>query len=246
MARIIYGSIITNIKGSIGGITFQKNGSGTIARLKPRKNQTNTQKQRDQQPRLKQLQREWNLLSLTNKILWNDFAAINKKIGLDGQEKKLTGYQWFLSINENLILINEDIKKAPPVYEIVNPINSAPLYWNQEVLFLSYNSSVDTSLYQSIGYCSFVLNSVSKFDFNKTRLLNKNSTLPQDLVFQRINLSDNYWNSYYKSVFPPSLGNNDFYIVSYIRFISRSTGISSLAYTDIAKFVWDGVKYVIE
>lgn len=246
MARIIYGAIITDIAGSIGGITFQKNGSGTIARLKPRKNQTNTQRQRDQQPRLKEVQRNWNLLSLVNKVLWNDFAAINNKIGLDGQEKKLTGYQWFLTINENRLLINEDILLIPPTYEIVNPVSSALFNWNQDVLFLQTNVTVNLTLFQPIGYCSFVVNSASKFDFNKTRLLSQTLTGNQNVILQRIDLTDNFWNDYFKSTFPPQLGNNDFYLVGYVRIISRLSGISSLAYTAISKFVWDGAKYVIE
>jgi len=246
MARIIYGSIITDIKGSIGGITFQKNGSGTIARLKPRKNQTNTQKQRDQQPRLKEVQREWNLLSLVNKILWNDFASINNKIGLDGQEKKLTGYQWFLTINENLILINESIIEVPPVYEVINPIANVNILYDQRFLYLHTNINVDNSLYMGIIYSSFILNSVSKFDFNKNRLIGISDSHPRDYVINDNQTSENKWEQYYKSSFPPNLGNNSFYLIAYLRLISKNTGISSLAYTAISKFIWDGSKYVIE
>jgi len=35
MARIIYSNIVDEIVGSIGGMTFQRNGSGTIVRIKP-------------------------------------------------------------------------------------------------------------------------------------------------------------------------------------------------------------------
>lgn len=246
MARIIYGPIITDIKGSIGGITFQKNGAGTIARLKPRKVKTNTQKQRDQQPRLKEVQRNWNELTLVNKILWNDFASVNNKIGLDGQEKKLTGYQWFLTINENLKLIDVNIIETPPVYEIINPINNIILDWNQSDLRMIINpsnSSVDISW---IIYSSFIINSVSKFDFNKCRFMRTVIGGYSSIKAFANDIGTRSWNSYYNSVFPPSLGNKDFYIVAYLRAISTTSGISSLAYTTISKFVWDGVKYVIE
>lgn len=246
MARIIYGPIITDIKGSIGGITFQKNGAGTIARLKPRKVKTNTQKQRDQQPRLKQVQREWNLLSLVNKILWNDFAAINNKIGLDGQEKTLTGYQWFLSINENLLLINQDILESPPVYEIVNPTNELLVIYNGVDLNLNQNPISNDPGFNWIIYSSFIINSASKFNFNVCRLIR---VIEEQWAGSRtiaVPLGDASWNNYYNSDFPPNLGNKPFYLTTYIRAISKASGISSLAYTAISKFVWDGAKYVIE
>lgn len=246
MARIIYGSIITDIKGSIGGLTFQKNGSGTIARLKPRKTKTNTQKQRDQQPRLKEVQRNWNELSLVNKILWNDFAAVNNKIGLDGFEKKLTGYQWFLSINENRLLFEDSILSVPPVYEIVNPIDSVRLDFNFGILSLVFDQAIDPVLYSSVSYCSFVINSASKFDFNKCRLMSKEQELNFIVRFYAPSSGFFNWSDYFNTAFPPDLGNNSFYLLSYVRFISKVSGISSLAYTTIARFVWDGVKYVIE
>lgn len=246
MARIIYGAVVTDIKGSIGGITFQKNGSGTIARLKPRKTKTNTQKQRDQQPRLKEVQKNWNELSLANKILWNDFASVNNKIGLDGQEKKLTGYQWFLTINENRLLFNDSILEVPSTYEIVNPISSININFTPTYLSISTIPIDDSNLYNWLIYSSFIINSASKFDFNKNRLLRtaEGSFGGSRLIAIMENFQ--FWENYYNSVFPPQLGNKSFYMVFYVRAISKASGISSLAYTAISKFVWDGVKYVIE
>jgi len=246
MARIIYGSIITDIKGSIGGITYQKNGSGSIARLKPRKTKANTQKQRDQQPRLKGIQREWNELTLANKILWNDFASVNNKIGLDGNPKTLTGYQWFLTINQNRALFGDTSLLDPPVYEIVNPINSISLTWDEILLSaVIYPTSADPS-YKWLLYSSFIINSSSKFDFNKCRLVRIIEVQwGTSRGFARADGTDP-WNLYFNSVFPPNLANKPFYMMVYAKAISASSGISSLAYTTIARFVWDGVKYVIE
>ncbi len=246
MARIIYGAIITDIKGSIGGITFQKNGSGTIARLKPRKTKTNTQKQRDQQPRLKEVQRNWNELSLTNKMSWNYFASVNKKIGLDGNEKVLTGYQWFITINENRLLFEDSILEVPPVYEIVNPISGIDLDWTQIHLNIIWDGTFPSDTYNILYYASFVLNSASKFDFNKTRLVRKEELA--SIYNTAIIRTDDpiWWIPYYNSNFPPELGNKNFYLTCYVRFVGKNSGISSLAYTAIARFVWDGTKYVIE
>ncbi len=246
MARVIYGSIITDIKGSIGGITYQKNGSGTIARLKPRKTKTNTQKQRDQQPRLKELQRNWNLLELGLKALWNDFASVNDKIGLDGNPKVLTGYQWYLSINQNRLLFNDPILEAPPVFEVVNPIQSVVLEFpsNDDLILRSNISGLVGS--RICVYSSFALNSASKFDFNKCRLLYAGINQFGNAIQINTRPSNPAWDNYYNDFFPPQLGNKSFYLTAYVRFIGSDSGISSLAYTTISRFVWDGVKYVIE
>ncbi len=246
MARIIYGPIITDIKGSIGGVTFQKNGSGAIARLKPRKTKANTQKQRDQQPRLKEVQSAWNTLTLVNKILWNDFAAVNNKIGLDGQEKKLTGYQWFLTINENRLLFDDSILSVPPVYEIVNPILNMYLSLVNGNLILNVNPADNSGLYNWLIYSSFVVNSASKFDFNKSRLIGSQAGSFGSGRTIAIPSGSARWNNYYDSNFPPNLGKKSFYLMVYLRGVSKASGISSLAYTQIDKFVWNGAKYVIE
>lgn len=246
MARIIYGPIITDIKGSIGGMTFQKNGSGTIARLKPRKTKTNTQKQRDQQPRLKQVQAAWNLLTLVNKVLWNDFAAINKKIGLDGQEKKLTGYQWFLAINENRLLFNDTILSAPPIYEIINPLNYINFTFINDELRFDLDPSLLEVRHKVLAYCSFIKKSSSKFNFNDLRLIKIVDGGIGSSFSLNLSSPNDFWVQYFNSVFPPELGNKSFYLMGYLRFIGKNSGISSLAYTAIAKFVWDGAKYVIE
>ena len=246
MARIIYGSIITDIKGSIGGITYQENGSGQIARLKPRKSKTNTQKQRDQQPRLKRIQKAWNELSLTNKILWNDFASVNNKIGLDGNAKVLTGYQWFVTINQNRLLFEDSILSAPPVYEIVNPIDRVELRFVGDILSVfAFPITTDVN-FKWLVYTSFIINSASKFDFNKCRLIRKVNDAFGEFRFIANQAGTDFWNQYYNSIFPPELGNKNFYMTTYLRAISKNSGISSLAYTTISRFVWDGSKYVIE
>lgn len=246
MAKIIYGAAITEMKGSIGGITFQKNGSGTIARLKPRKPKTNTIKQREQQPRLKEIQSEWQKLSLEHRLNWNTFADNYNKIGLNGQSKKLTGYQWFLTINENRTLVNQPILLNPPAYQIVNPIADVYILWNGTTLGVEFDPAINGNLYATMIYFSFVLKSVSKFNFNDCRLIRTytNNGNYSDLNIQ--GSGSNYWSDYFNSSFPPHLGNQSFYLMMCVRLISKTSGISSLGYTRIVRFIWNGTNYVLE
>ncbi len=118
MARIQYGSIITDIKGSIGGITYQKNRSGQIARLRSGTFKTSTPKQTTAQGKHITILSTWQSLSLTDRDLWNLFAVANTKVNRFGEIKTLTGLNWFESINQTRMLFGLSFLLTPPVYSL--------------------------------------------------------------------------------------------------------------------------------
>lgn len=116
MARALYGDIITDIKGSIGGMTFQSNVSGKIIRLKPFRKKGNTQKQMTKHQLFLKRLHEWHLLSLSDQLLWNTFAAHHTFTDPVGDLETLTGLGWYISINCNLELISQPITPTPPAW----------------------------------------------------------------------------------------------------------------------------------
>lgn len=118
MARVQYGSIITDIKGSIGGITYQKNRSGQIARLRSGTFKSSTPKQTISQSNHITILSAWSQLTLAEKDLWNLFAIANTKINRFGEVKTLTGLNWFESINQNRMLFGLSFLLTPPVYSL--------------------------------------------------------------------------------------------------------------------------------
>lgn len=121
MARVIYGEPITELIGSIGGITFQHNSSGTIARLKPQPPVNPSAGQSDQQHLLGTLISYWPTLSSANKTTWKNFAIAHNHFTPWGEEKTLNGYQWFLSCNLNLLIAGESIIDTAPAFTSVAP-----------------------------------------------------------------------------------------------------------------------------
>ena len=89
MARVTYGPLITELAGSIGGVTFQKNSSGNVARLKSKKPLNPTLAQANQQTLLSQLVAYWSTLSQVNKDTWNDLAAAHDHVTPWGETKTL-------------------------------------------------------------------------------------------------------------------------------------------------------------
>jgi len=116
MAKVTYGSIITEINGSIGGITFQTNRAGTIARLRPASFKSRTGKQNTAIANFTSLTAGFSELSLVDKQDWDAFANAHTKETKFGEVRTLTGLNWYISVNghrEQLSLPRIDV---PPMF----------------------------------------------------------------------------------------------------------------------------------
>ncbi len=114
MARVT--PILVNIIGSVAGLTFQNNSSGLILRQRPTVKKTSTIKQQRAHANHQDALYNYQLLDNTNKDLWNDYATAHTKINKFGQEKKLTGQNWYESLNYMRALISESVLASPPSY----------------------------------------------------------------------------------------------------------------------------------
>lgn len=114
MARIIY--TLGELKGSIGGLTFQNNTSGHTVRQRPIVRKSSTIKQQASHASHQSLLFEWQSLTVTEKDLWNTFASVHDKIDKFGITKTLTGANWFLSVNFMRLLMGLSLLTSPPAY----------------------------------------------------------------------------------------------------------------------------------
>lgn len=118
MARIVYGPLVTAVKGSIAGTTFQNNPSGAIIRARPRITRSSTIKQTVSHKKLDQLLFEWQNITQVQRDLWSAYASAHTKINKFGSVKKLTGQNWFTSVNWWRINLNESIFASPPPHNL--------------------------------------------------------------------------------------------------------------------------------
>jgi len=110
MARVTYGESITEYAGSIGGVTFLRNASGPIAKLRSNPPVNPSPDQSTYQTNMALLVAFWPTISQPNKNLWDAFAAAHDHTTPWGETKTLSGYQWFLVCN--LIRI---VRYTPPL-----------------------------------------------------------------------------------------------------------------------------------
>jgi len=119
MARVTYGESITEYAGSIGGVTFLRNASGPIAKLRSRPPVNPSPDQSTYHVNLAKCVSYWPTLSQENKHDWDLFAAAHPHTTPWGVEKTLSGYQWFLSCNLNRLIYYDTISESPPTW--LNP-----------------------------------------------------------------------------------------------------------------------------
>lgn len=103
MAKIKFGSVITDSRGHIGGITYAWTRFGNVARrlVTPLRRQTPaTQESRSRFLTLSK--RWWSTLTPTERDDWRALAAANPRPNLWGDEYPLTGHQLYIGINSLL------------------------------------------------------------------------------------------------------------------------------------------------
>jgi hypothetical protein len=131
MAKVFYGSQITDISGSVGGLTFQKNASGSILRLRPSLSQSLSQAQVEQNLLFSSAIAAYNALTQAQRVLWIAFAVAHPKVDIYGTSKQMTGQNWFVALYLNASAIGGTPLLVPPTYSLPSPPSPiTSTYWH--------------------------------------------------------------------------------------------------------------------
>jgi len=100
MAITKLGVIIVGVRGTIGGVTFSANKSGTYAKSLVTPSNPGTVNQVDQRAILATLGAKWRALSTAQQTAWDTFAASPPETDTNslGQTYLLSGFGWFSRI----------------------------------------------------------------------------------------------------------------------------------------------------
>jgi hypothetical protein len=148
MARVQYGSIITDIKGSIGGLTFQSSGNGKIVRQRPYQRKQPNAAQSTYNNEFLGVTSYWRLLSGANKDAWAVFAADNNFTDRWGSVKTLTGYQWFHLCNNNRALMGLNYLQSPVTPMATLAVPSYDAYFNSNEVAIEFDPAFDHTDYK--------------------------------------------------------------------------------------------------
>jgi len=139
MARILYDGG-TEIVGSIGGLTFQRNHAGTIVKSRAKILKTLSLKKSVIQTDFIGIQSLWYQLNYDQKTVWNNFSLLHQKENMWGQTKTLTGFNWFCMLNYNRYSLGSPYITTPPIYEIPEVIPNYNLTLDANTIILKYIS----------------------------------------------------------------------------------------------------------
>jgi hypothetical protein len=125
MARVLYTGILDDLKGSIAGTTFQHNASGRIAKGRSNQRFSSSVAQTGTQNNFATIAMRWRGLSVANRALWDAIALAHPRTDKWGVIKTLSGFQYQLAANRNLLTIGQALQNAPATY--VSPL-TVPAY----------------------------------------------------------------------------------------------------------------------
>ena len=156
MARVTYGESITEYAGSIGGVTFLRNASGPIAKLRSNPPVNPSPNQSKYQTNMAKLVSFWPTLSQAQKDSWNAIAAVHDHTTPLGEIKTLSGYQWFISCNLSILLIGYSILATAPGWVAV-PVPSSFVLQTSATYIRGYWSTPIPDTYGKLLYCTLPL-----------------------------------------------------------------------------------------
>lgn len=231
MARVFYGGIITDMKGSIGGTTFQANAAAKIAKMKSTRRKQNTSLQNSQMTVFQSQLPGWAALDQGNKDQWSAFALAHEKENKWGESKILTGINWFMSINNYLSLCGETPLTLPPVWEtplVVQDYTPSAVYNDFSV---NWSPSFDHSDHYLLLFTSPLLKTVSQANRKVLRLT---SFLSPDVTSSYDFLSD--WQAAHNIPVPiPGSPSKKFLFLAILS-IHSSKGLASAFNTNYAEY----------
>jgi hypothetical protein len=99
MARVKFGSVISEVSGSIAGVTFQKYYGGSSIRKKPLPSKSASQSQVIARNFVAQVQQSWASLTDAQRQSWSSFLSYAPAFQSNNKKVVLKGYSLFLKYN---------------------------------------------------------------------------------------------------------------------------------------------------
>lgn len=229
MARITYG-LITDIRGSIGGLTFQKNASGAIVRLKSTRVINPSNLLANQQRLLASIVALWFTLTNDQKNAWNALAAAHPFIDGWNVSKQLNGYQNFLSNNLNLASAGLPPISDAPAYALPDPAPTFTIGFSSGKITLNFSAPVDPATPKMLLYASPPV-TTSNINTRQAKFIIPSGSWDSSQI---LDITDSYCN-YFSVELAALLLNSNCNICIRVKLIDPFTGFSSVYTSTISR-----------
>jgi len=239
MALIQTSSLISSIKGSVGGVTYSSNKSGLVVKKRLTGKKSVNSKQLSALNLSKGVIATWSSLSYGVKTDWSDFSSLYTFTDKFGVTKTLTGMNWFMSVNMNRTLLGVAIVTIPPTYEV--PSALPPFYINMSdtTIEIVWADVVDDSMVDILVFASAPSRGQARFERGAYRLLDITGI---DYT-SSFDITD-AWEIATGLVYAASVGNGNANVNILIVPVSKSSYISGLAQSSTSQVPRVGIGFM--
>lgn len=117
MALIKFGLVVTEARGKLGGHVFTKTKAGAALRTGTTPTNPQSPAQQESRARIGYLSRLWGTLTRNQVDAWNAEAENYKRTNVFGDQFQYAGFNLFMQLNSNLLLVGSEPILLPPRYE---------------------------------------------------------------------------------------------------------------------------------
>jgi hypothetical protein len=171
MGRIVYSALVENIRGSIGGTTFQKNAYGYTVKKKPNIIRPASTLQNNAKARLTRAVKAWRQITATERSNWDSWASANPQYAKHNPSSQLSGYAAFVKYNSLHAFIASGLV-TDPYFVVPADDTGVPTVANSAgTLNLLLNSSTADGDWLFLVYLSRLTTDTQNFIGTKTRFM---------------------------------------------------------------------------
>ena len=226
MAIVEFGGGVVNMTGSVRGWTFQFTRAGSIVRTKPIQRKSSTPKQTANQAAFVSQIQAFQALSIGDKVAWDAFSNLHPKDNKFGQQKLLTGQNWFTTINSARARLGLAQLDSPPAHDLPVPITSFNLLVDPSIIEISAlipNNPTDTGIFIDTTFPVTLLTRAQRSAFRESDTVNSGP-------FGTIDLTSD-WETAHALSWPAGTANDCVTIGVRLQPVNIVTGITGPAIT---------------
>jgi len=146
MARIKTSSIISDIRGSVGGTTFQLSRGGLVMKNKITRRSRNSLNQINNNYLLHRVQQSWRNLTDNQRSTWSAFSNFQRINQKNNKKHILSGYELFIKNNYYRVLYDFEIKTAPEFSKYYSSAFTGSLSLDAGALIFNSDRMMSTAL----------------------------------------------------------------------------------------------------
>lgn len=217
MARIVYSALIDNIRGSIGGTTFQKNAYGYTCKHKPNMVRPWTADQKQMQQAFSLAVKAWKEAAAATRTNWETWASTNPQYAKHNPSAVLSGFACFTKWHMFRFLTNGTVDTSPLLTIPPAPAISLHLKLVTGVLTLTLTVTGGVEDWNIALFASRPFGPAQNFIGTKTRYMTSTTDVTGDTVLTSL------YTGKYGSL--PAVG--DRVAIDYVRFMESGGEVRS-------------------